>query len=48
MTHILITGASGRLGGAAVRSLLAHEDDWTPDTLGEFVGRAMHRAFRDA
>ena len=33
---------------SAVRSLLAHEDDWTPDTLGEFVGRAMHRAFRDA
>ena len=33
---------------SAVRSLLAHDDDWTPETLGEFVGRAVHRAFRGA
>jgi len=33
---------------SAVRSLLAHGDTWTPETLGDFVGRAVHRAFADA
>ncbi|HET7734434.1 MAG TPA: TetR/AcrR family transcriptional regulator [Nocardioidaceae bacterium] len=33
---------------SAVRSLLDHSDTWTPEALGEFVGRAVHRAFKDA
>ncbi len=33
---------------SAVRSVLDESNDWSPDDLGEFVGRAMHRAFRDA
>lgn len=33
---------------SAVRSLLAHGGTWTPETLGEFVGRAVHRAFEGA
>lgn len=33
---------------AAVRSLLDDGNDWGPDELGEFVGSAVHRAFRDA
>lgn len=33
---------------SAIRSLLDPDNDWTPDDLGEFVGKAMHRAFRDA
>lgn len=32
----------------AVRSLLSGETAWTPDQLGEFIGRAVYRAFRDA
>lgn len=35
-------------GEAAVRSLLAGGSTWTPETLGEFVGKAVHRAMRDA
>lgn len=35
-------------GEAAVRSLLEQGADWTPETLGEFVGKAVHRAMRDA
>ncbi|WP_203337932.1 TetR/AcrR family transcriptional regulator [Nocardioides limicola] len=33
---------------AALRSMLDGADDWTPEELGEFLGRAIHRAFRDA
>jgi AcrR family transcriptional regulator len=33
---------------SAVRSLLDESNDWGPEDLGEFVGRAVHRAFRDA
>lgn len=33
---------------AAVRSLLAGTDGWTADELGEFMGRATYRAFKDA
>jgi AcrR family transcriptional regulator len=33
---------------SAVRSVLDESNDWGPDDLGEFVGRAMHRAFKDA
>ncbi|MFB7874774.1 TetR/AcrR family transcriptional regulator [Nocardia sp. NPDC056064] len=35
-------------GESAVRSLLADEDTWTPETLGAFVGAAVYRALRDA
>jgi len=35
-------------GEGAVRSLLASDGIWTPDQLGEFIGRAVHRAFREA
>lgn len=33
---------------SAVRSVLDESNDWSPEDLGELVGRAMHRAFRDA
>ncbi len=33
---------------SAVRSVLDESNDWGPDDLGEFVGRAVHRAFKDA
>jgi AcrR family transcriptional regulator len=33
---------------SAVRSMLDDSNDWGPDDLGDFVGRAVHRAFRDA
>jgi AcrR family transcriptional regulator len=33
---------------SAVRSVLDESNDWSADDLGEFIGRAMHRAFRDA
>lgn len=33
---------------SAVRSLLDTNNDWGPDDLGAFVGRAVHRAFADA
>ena len=33
---------------SALRSLLDPDNDWGPDDLGEFVGQALHRAFRDA
>lgn len=33
---------------SAVRSVLDDSNDWGPDDLGEFVGRAVFRAFRDA
>ncbi|HEY3002036.1 MAG TPA: TetR/AcrR family transcriptional regulator [Kribbellaceae bacterium] len=32
----------------AVRTLLADGSAWTPDELGEFVGRAVYRALREA
>ncbi|MGH3714140.1 MAG: TetR/AcrR family transcriptional regulator [Micromonosporaceae bacterium] len=32
----------------AVRSLLRQDASWTPGELGEFVGRAVYRAFKDA
>ncbi|WP_278264492.1 TetR/AcrR family transcriptional regulator [Nocardia sp. AG03] len=35
-------------GESAVRSLLADESSWTPETLGAFVGAAVYRALRDA
>jgi AcrR family transcriptional regulator len=35
-------------GEGAVRSLLAGRDNWTPDDLGELVGRAVYRAIRHA
>ncbi|MGW4634104.1 TetR/AcrR family transcriptional regulator [Nocardia sp. NPDC004415] len=35
-------------GESAVRSLLADESTWTPETLGAFVGAAVYRALRDA
>ncbi|MCP2291535.1 transcriptional regulator, TetR family [Nocardia amikacinitolerans] len=35
-------------GEGAVRSLLADEGDWTPQTLGAFVGAAVYRALRQA
>ncbi|MBF6211196.1 TetR/AcrR family transcriptional regulator [Nocardia puris] len=35
-------------GEGAVRSLLADEGDWTPQTLGAFVGAAVYRALRNA
>lgn len=33
---------------SAVRCLLDETNDWGPDDLGDFVGRAVFRAFRDA
>ncbi len=33
---------------SAIGSLIAPDGDWTPDELGEFLGRAVHRAFCDA
>jgi AcrR family transcriptional regulator len=33
---------------SAVRTVLDDGNDWTAGDLGEFVGRAMYRAFRDA
>jgi len=33
---------------SAVRSVLDESNDWGPDDLGEFIGRAVHRAFKDA
>lgn len=33
---------------SAVRSVLDESNDWGPEDLGEFVGRAVHRAFKDA
>jgi len=33
---------------SAVRSLLDQGNDWGPSELGAFVGRAVHRAFKDA
>ncbi|KAA1421829.1 TetR/AcrR family transcriptional regulator [Nocardioides humilatus] len=33
---------------SAVRSLLDDDNDWAPDDLGELVGKAVHRALRDA
>ncbi|WP_067571339.1 TetR/AcrR family transcriptional regulator [Nocardia acidivorans] len=35
-------------GEGAVRTLLTEPGDWTPDTLGEFVGAAVYRALRNA
>lgn len=35
-------------GESAARTLLSGEADWTPDDLGEFVGRAVYRAIRNA
>ncbi|WP_069164803.1 TetR/AcrR family transcriptional regulator [Nocardia altamirensis] len=35
-------------GEGAVRSLLAAEDEWTPQDLGAFVGAAVYRALRNA
>ncbi|WP_336083665.1 TetR/AcrR family transcriptional regulator [Nocardia sp. SSK8] len=35
-------------GESAVRSLLADDGVWTPETLGAFVGAAVYRALRDA
>lgn len=35
-------------GEGAVRSLLHDGASWTPRELGEFVGRAMYRAFRES
>lgn len=32
----------------AVRSLLRDDGGWTPAELGEFIGRAVYRAFREA
>ncbi|WP_242613772.1 TetR/AcrR family transcriptional regulator [Herbihabitans rhizosphaerae] len=32
----------------AIRTLLSGEQTWTPDELGEFVGKAVHRALREA
>ena len=33
---------------SAVRSLLDSSNDWGPDDLGTFMGKALHRAFKDA
>lgn len=33
---------------SAVRSLLDPSNDWGPDDLGTFIGKAVHRAFADA
>lgn len=33
---------------SAVRLVLDESNDWDPEDLGEFVGHAMHRAFKDA
>ncbi|WP_328530577.1 TetR/AcrR family transcriptional regulator [Nocardioides sp. NBC_00368] len=33
---------------SAVRSLLDTSNDWGPDDLGSFMGKALHRAFEDA
>lgn len=35
-------------GESALRSLLDPENDWSPDELGEFIGRTVHRAFQAA
>ncbi len=35
-------------GEGAVRTLLSGAGEWTPDTLGEFVGAAVYRALRHA
>lgn len=35
-------------GEGAVRSLLDGRTDWSPHDLGEFVGKAVYRAMRDA
>ncbi|MGW6728464.1 TetR/AcrR family transcriptional regulator [Nocardia sp. NPDC055029] len=35
-------------GEGAVRTLLADESEWDPDTLGAFVGSAVYRAMRAA
>ncbi|MFJ4658488.1 TetR/AcrR family transcriptional regulator [Nocardia sp. NPDC088792] len=35
-------------GESAVRTQLSAPGDWTPDTLGEFVGAAVYRALRHA
>lgn len=35
-------------GEGAVRTMLGDPGDWTPDTLGEFVGAAVFRALRHA
>lgn len=35
-------------GEGAVRALLNDSANWSPDELGEFVGRAVYRALRDA
>ncbi|WP_330233396.1 TetR/AcrR family transcriptional regulator [Nocardia sp. NBC_00508] len=35
-------------GEAAVRTLLADQDGWTPEDLGAFVGAAVYRALRNA
>ena len=32
----------------AVRSMLSAGNTWAPDELGEFVGKSVYRAFRDA
>ena len=34
-------------GESAVRSMLAPNSGWTPDDLGELIGRAVYRAFRE-
>ncbi|HSV41059.1 MAG TPA: TetR/AcrR family transcriptional regulator [Nocardioidaceae bacterium] len=33
---------------SAVRSLLDEKNDWAPDDLGTFIGKAVHRAFSEA
>jgi AcrR family transcriptional regulator len=33
---------------SAVRSLLDTSNEWGPDDLGTFIGKAVHRAFKDA
>jgi hypothetical protein len=33
---------------SAVRSLLDDRNDWSPETLGTFIGQAVHRAFEGA
>ncbi|MGV9413844.1 TetR/AcrR family transcriptional regulator [Nocardia sp. NPDC003693] len=35
-------------GEGAVRTMLGDPGEWTPDTLGEFVGAAVYRALRHA
>jgi AcrR family transcriptional regulator len=35
-------------GEAAARALLREDNTWGPDELGEFVGRAVYRAFKEA